>query len=243
MAGAPAVIKEGASAESDATDSFDIDSLLSNFLLDHQSASLELPCSLTPEQRKHAKQVVGQHPDLKCESFGMGSERRMHVFKCKAGDSSVGGSQISDTSPQCVNVKNTFIDDWLDANTEVVDNRNVQSMPHNMFGQSLSAELAGRGPSAEVRHEGVTPRTLATDPSFALTPERKEPVAEEQQFAVGTKVIIDGLVKAPTFNGANAVVQSWDAESGRYNVLLDASSAAGQRWAKIKAENLQRTYA
>jgi len=67
----------------------------------------------------------------------------------------------------------------------------------------------------------------------------EELVVEEQLFDVGTQVVIYGLVKAPSFNGAVGVVQSWDAGTGRYNLLLAQATSTGYRWAKLKAENLQ----
>jgi hypothetical protein len=55
-------------------------------------------------------------------------------------------------------------------------------------------------------------------------------------FPPGSEVIIDGLLKAPAFNGQKGVVQSLDADTGRYSVLL--TEGAGQ-WAKVKGGNLR----
>merc|ERR1719456_1409523 len=53
------------------------------------------------------------------------------------------------------------------------------------------------------------------------------------------EVEIQGLVKLPDFNGLIGTVQNFDAVAGRYDVLLDAQSAAcGWRWVKVKKENL-----
>jgi len=59
----------------------------------------------------------------------------------------------------------------------------------------------------------------------------------------GTEVEIDGLVQQPAFNGLVGVVQSWDPEMRRYDVLLSAMpDGSGQRRTKLKRENLrQRT--
>jgi len=204
--------------------SFDVEAAIAGLLADPNRASVELPCLLSSEQRKHAKKVVEQYPDVTCESFGLGKERQMHLFKVNAGQ----GDETPACSPQRVSVKNTFIDDWIDADGVCPANaRVVQSMPHNMFAQSLSAEAAGQAISEASANIKEAPAT--------------EIAASETQysFALGAEVVIDGLVKAPSFNGAFGVVQSWDAESGRYNVLLASDAINGQRWAKIRAENLQ----
>jgi hypothetical protein len=56
----------------------------------------------------------------------------------------------------------------------------------------------------------------------------------------GTQVVIDGLTKAPAFNGRSGVVQSFDAQSGRYNLQLLMESG-GYQLAKVKLENLRWT--
>jgi len=199
---------------------------------------------MTAEQRKHAKAIVEQHPELKCESFGMGKDRRMHVFKCTSGEQSSRGNLISDCSSNSVNVKNTFIDDWVHADSRHADNRIVQSMPHNMFAKCLSAEqpevASARGgllvPAADMNDVADSSPLVAKEASSRWV---EELVVEEQLFDVGTQVVIYGLVKAPSFNGAVGVVQSWDAGTGRYNLLLAQATSTGHRWAKLKAENLQ----
>lgn len=57
----------------------DLDAVMSAFVADSTRSTLELP-NLTPEQRKQAKKLV-ERSGLGCESFGFGSERRLHVFK------------------------------------------------------------------------------------------------------------------------------------------------------------------
>jgi len=230
---------ECAGAASGTNDSFDVEMAIAELLADPSRTSLELPCLLSAEQRKHAKKVVEQYPDLKCESFGLGKDRQMHLFKCQLGENSAKGDQIVDCSPQRVSVKNTFINDWIE--NSPADERVVQSMPHNMFGQCLSLERSGCAlPSVEGRVRPV-PCQLFAEEAGSPMPQRVNGVSEENQlFALGTRVVIDGLVKAPTFNGAIGVVQSWDADSGRYNILLASATTTGQQWAKVKGENLRQ---
>lgn len=234
----------------DVNDSFDVEEVIAGFQADPNCASLELPRLLSADQRKQVKKVAEGYPGVKCESFGMGNDRQLHLFK------SINEEAALECSPHRVSVKNTFIDDWVNAEGAPANARNVQSMPHNMFGQCLYAELSeqaefptddkeeaadttsthssetgsrrGRWADQEVE-DGSADSTKAT-----LSLSTGVPAAPYQLFPLGAEVVIDGLVKAPMFNGAAGVVQSWDAETGRYNVLL-----AGQRWAKIKGENLR----
>jgi len=215
----------------DEPSAFDVEQAAVGLLADPSRASLQLPCLLSVEQRRHAKKIAEQYPDLKCESFGMGKDRQMHLFKVQRGSQGEhAGALAGASSPQGVSVKNTFIDDWIDADSgEQSDARVVQSMPHNMFTQCLSQELSMQ----------LLIETSLVDNEASAT---LDPVTEQKElFPVGAEVVIDGLVKTPSFNGAMAVVQSWDADVGRYNVLLASSSGEfdGQRWAKIRAENLR----
>lgn len=60
------------------------------------------------------------------------------------------------------------------------------------------------------------------------------------QFTPGTQVVIEGLTKAPAFNGHSGVVLSFDSGTGRYNIQLSVEAcSAGNQIAKIKPENLR----
>jgi len=58
----------------------DLEAIVSEFLGDASRTALELP-HMTTGQRKKAKRLVEQHPGLRCESFGFGQERQLHLFK------------------------------------------------------------------------------------------------------------------------------------------------------------------
>lgn len=58
----------------------DLEALVSEFLADGSLTALELP-HMTTGQRKRTKRLAEQHPGLRCESFGLGQERRLHLFK------------------------------------------------------------------------------------------------------------------------------------------------------------------
>jgi hypothetical protein len=242
MVGSCTAQKECVAAALAANSSFDVEMAIADFLADPSRACLELPCSLNAEQRKQAKKLAEQHADIKCESFGLGNDRKVHLFKLMSGRNSMPGC-----SPQGVSIKNTFIDDWIGDACKGPNERCVQSMPHNMFCQCLSVEEASCAASTMEDSEVLASSSVSTATSSGASDLDCESrwadvdLLEEQVFALGSDVVIDGLIKAPSFNGSCGTVKSWDAESGRYNVLLWAAVGKdGQQWAKIKSENLRQ---
>jgi hypothetical protein len=59
---------------------FDAAALIADFSADSSLMSLELP-HMTTGQRKSTKKLLEQYPDLRCESYGFGADRRLHLFK------------------------------------------------------------------------------------------------------------------------------------------------------------------
>lgn len=59
----------------------DLVSAISEFVEDASRKALELPLGLSADQRKRAKALVEQHSGFKCESYGFGAERRIHIFR------------------------------------------------------------------------------------------------------------------------------------------------------------------
>eukprot|EP00913_Durusdinium_trenchii_P020261 g19034.t1 len=142
-------------------DGFDVEAALSAFLADATMMELKLP-ALETEQRKKAKKLAEEYPEIKCESYGFGPERRLHLFKPnpanlkgKETDRSTVISGVTSPedknepgseegagvalSPNVYQVRNTFI--HIEG-SDVVDQRAVQSMPHGMFSQCLQDEVS-----------------------------------------------------------------------------------------------------
>jgi len=316
---------------------FDAESAIAEFMIDSTRTSLQLPQGLTPPQRKLAKKLVDQQPALRCESYGFGAERQLHVFKNEksSGLASTGLGGV-------VNVKNTFIDNWIvdEADKDPVESMVFRSMPPSLSGMSAqpafvegtvrmdlstlldgpckqsdhpSSPSPGRStcgsvasptscansslgsPASSVRDmpayvnlpdklpvrntfihvdlNGDVPQDarivqsmpsgmfrrclqrdfmekaseaspLATLPSVEGKPPAmlapNMPPSLASLVPVGTNVVIEGLVKAPAFNGLSGVVQSLDEDTGRYNVLLSTPAGpGGHRLAKIKGDNLR----
>jgi len=294
----------------DSDGAIDLQAMIAAFLSDASSTTLELPQTLTADQRKEARRLADQHSELKCESYGFGEERRLHIFK-KGGQDRVrvkntfidgwegegGGSEapafrsmpprapenllertlqrcmdqndgmlslaelnlptagaehssagVPDSTPASVSaaelpplpdnfqIRNTFIH----IESVPVVERIVQSMPHGMFRQCLEAELSSQVPAVASGGAPAPPPGPPSAPPTAAAPAVIESteVTDESLLVPGTEVIIQGLVKLPDFNGLSGVVQSLDADSGRYDVLLDTPAVqCGWRWVKVKASN------
>jgi hypothetical protein len=211
----------------------DLEAAIANLLLGTGCNSLELPSCLTPEQRKQVKLIAAQHPELKSESYGFGTDRRLHVFKKSA--------------TTCVRVKNTFVDGLEDPDSDGGGCAPVifRSAPVDL---RRYAKLATLGTARESKLE-LPP--LYTKKSQPVTPSSEGasdapavPPGTFDHFPLGTMVVIEGLVSAPAFNGARGVVHSLNAETNRYDVLLDeewASPSGGRQWTKIKYANLRPT--
>lgn len=219
----------------------DIANTIGEFAADPLRVSLELP-HMTTGQRKHTKKLLEEYPELQCESYGFGGERKLHVFKkgavkvkqeedCEALVSSVGLSMLPQEQSE-MQVRNTFIHFGSASN---VDGRVVKSMPHGMFKQCLLTEKS----SAVAGHD--TPTTTGYDTPSTVSEPDVDPLetlaGHSLPLNVGTLVVVEGLVKAPAFNGHSAVVQGWDEATGRYSILL--ASSGGCQQAKIKEENLR----
>jgi len=92
----------------------DVDALIAEFLADAFRTSLQLP-HMTTGQRKRARNIADQHPELTCESYGLGAERQLHLFKraSKAQVDCASLCEIPGVEAGTFIVKNTFVDDWV----------------------------------------------------------------------------------------------------------------------------------
>jgi len=123
-----------------------IENTIADFLQDPASQSMEFP-NLTAQQRKHAKTVLEKHPELYCESYGFGKERKLNVFKKSPIASStvtimdfMAGDILAGDAACMVNVKNTFIDDWTSAEKEPFI---LRSMPAHLPTSSVQCVMDG----------------------------------------------------------------------------------------------------
>jgi hypothetical protein len=203
---------------------FDAASVIAEFVAEPERTSLELP-HLTTGQRKHVKALLQEYPELCSESYGFGQDRRLHIFRkgCEPeaplDNSSVTNGINTQISPIRLPVRNTFI--HID---ETADERAIQSMPHGMFRQNILAESASRM-SGKVETHSNEPEVIpsTSEPEAEPLTGPADPAAQGQSgqqapLGIGALVVVEGLTKAPAFNGLSAVVQGWDEATGRYSM-------------------------
>merc|ERR1719265_1008683 len=71
----------------------------------------------------------------------------------------------------------------------------------------------------------------------SMPPVPMPPAGPPPLMAVGTAVVVCGLINQPAFNGLHGTVSAFDEQCGRYNIMLDMG-VGSQRMVKLKAENL-----
>jgi len=70
----------GCSQGAESSRQFNVEQAIQDFLADPAIMSMRLP-HMTTGQRRHAKQVASTYMELKVESFGLGADRHLHLFK------------------------------------------------------------------------------------------------------------------------------------------------------------------
>jgi hypothetical protein len=122
---------------------FDIVGAIDAFLADASCTTLELP-HMTGEERKIAKREIEQRSNLRCESYGFGAERQLHLFKMVAPKAQENTTPCKDRVQNLpmhpVNVKNTFIDDWFESEPEPVMFRSLQAPLQIVSGKSVGSQ-------------------------------------------------------------------------------------------------------
>mmetsp|Transcript_65197 Transcript_65197/g.155668 ORF Transcript_65197/g.155668 Transcript_65197/m.155668 type:complete len:360 (+) Transcript_65197:134-1213(+) len=159
-----------------AAQTFDAAMTLANFLSNATETALELP-PMTAAQRREVKELAAKYPTLRCESYGFGADRQLHLFKsqAKAGPPAIDRtvsplSPLSPTEQPALRVRNTFIDGWIanEADAEEAEPVIFRSMPPQLCAQveedaQLCSEAAlGKAPVAieERRAPGATTVTF-----------------------------------------------------------------------------------
>jgi hypothetical protein len=135
-------------------------------------------------------------------------------------------------------VRNTFIHYEAAPSNE----RAVQSMPHGMFRQCILAESSQPADMPQAYDMGYETASEPEDDAmhgFLLEPYGVPSggLVEPHGLPTGTLVVIEGLQRAPAFNGRSGVVQDFDDETQRYSILLASADAC--QLAKVKEDNLR----
>lgn len=119
------------------------------------------------------------------------------------------------------------------------DRRQQQHQLHNAKGAAKMRPSPSQARSEDDGRE--TPELMQVTPDVTPSgrPEPPEfPPGIFNQIPLGTFVEIQGLVRAPAFNGRVGTVHSIDANTSRYDVLLTSPSGE-QQWTKVRYSNLR----
>jgi len=124
----------------------DVKAAIERFVADDLRMSLELP-PMAAGPRKEVKAIADAFPSLVAESFGMGADRCIHLFKREA----------SKEGTAAVTIKNGFIDDWvaLAAGEDALEPVVFRSMPSQLSEGRLPF-LAGRLPTSKLDLSPIT---------------------------------------------------------------------------------------
>ncbi|CAJ1334087.1 unnamed protein product [Effrenium voratum] len=248
-------------AESHNAESFDVEAALTAFLADVNRTELQLP-PLDTDQRKQAKKLAEQYAEIKCESYGFGPERRLHLFKQNAASTPKGVTTEGESKEFHADLgseKSTVVSgaaDKSDTPEETEDAAKSAASPavyqvRNTFihiegtdvvdqraVQSMPHGMFSQCLLDEAARSQGKASTKTTTPSMTPPPTAEAP---KEMFAPGTEVVIEGLTKYPAFNGLHGTVLSLDTDTGRYNVQLSSADGSIGQSAKIKGENLRMT--
>lgn len=197
---------------------------------EQRSAPASAECST------NASESVASCSTSESQSIGSpaSSSRELPVSPCLTFATRDWPVQAASSSAGGVEVRNTFIH-FSGVST---DERLVQSMPHGMFGHCLSEE-SKKACASTPRPSVATTADVALPAVSWTEPRSSAESTDGSVLAQGTEVVIQGLTKLPAYNGLNAVVQSFDEETGRYSILLSTPACDGkQKTAKVKGENL-----
>mmetsp|Transcript_25209 Transcript_25209/g.58002 ORF Transcript_25209/g.58002 Transcript_25209/m.58002 type:complete len:410 (+) Transcript_25209:119-1348(+) len=203
---------------------FDLEATILRFLSDERATSLELPRTLTADQRKQTRRLADQHPGVKCESFGFGAERKLHLFK--QGAERPAQECSPENAASGVRVKNTFIDDWEGGSNEPVQFR---SMPVSLLQRTLQRCFVEAGDGKlelqttveELQTESVSsPRSDAANPADI---DLAAQAAELPPLPDGFKVR-NTFIHIETMPAVNRIVQSMP--DGMFQQCLEAELSA-----------------
>eukprot|EP00930_Biecheleria_cincta_P048694 TRINITY_DN33970_c0_g1_i1.p1 TRINITY_DN33970_c0_g1~~TRINITY_DN33970_c0_g1_i1.p1 ORF type:complete len:284 (+),score=54.04 TRINITY_DN33970_c0_g1_i1:294-1145(+) len=232
------------------SESFDVEAELARFVADPCREELRLP-HMTTGQRRHAKKIAENYPELVCRSYGLGQDRQLYFFKPGAArelkrrdmpdrpnDVVAECEKSSDGSPAPASTASGASTPTTTQSASQSPSRHIPEAPPGFF------QVRNTFIHIEESNNDRIVRSMPHDMFSKCLLDESAPsglpaplVLEPTPIAAGAEVIIEGLTKCPEFNGRCGIVESSDEQTGRYNILLIDS----QQLAKLKFENLRVT--
>jgi len=160
---------------------FDASTMIAKFSADESQTSLEMP-HMTTGQRKHAKKLLEVYPEIRCESYGFGAERCLHLFKENHADAEAKAQ--SSASPLAISssgMKNTFTEVIVSSEQESMITRSSQACSEEISPKVATVvELSSQTQNAEDSVGGSTSMSVhASSTSSDIRPELILPLTQE----------------------------------------------------------------
>jgi len=180
-----------------------------------------------------APRCVVEEPAEHASAAGTSSSSDEETSDCEGGlkmDALMpeGNAQF-ELSRECLTVKNTFFHFELPA--ELGSSRRALSAP-----PSRCREPSSKSQKKDSASLSICPLPAAAAP--IAPPPASAPIMP--RIPTGTEVEIEGLTRAPHFNGRVGVIQSFDVDTDRYDIELEAAvGSINTCRAKVKGTNLQ----
>jgi len=129
---------------------------IEEFLADSSRHSFELP-HMTTGQRKNARKLAEQHPEIKCESYGFGQDRQLHLFKRKpASPQATPAHNSTLCATPAFSVKNTFIDDFSGEEPEPIIFRSMPAPLNKQLLEALAADSCSKSVDSPASSDDVS---------------------------------------------------------------------------------------
>lgn len=122
---------------------------------------------------------------------------------------------------------------WAPVVPATTGDPSVTVLPAACWAPAAPAQpLAQRPPAAPSQ---APPEGLLQGSATPMPPQAPPPA---RYFVPGTPVVLQGLANQSNFNGLSGVVSNFDADTGRYNVMIESGPNASKRLVKVKSQNL-----
>jgi hypothetical protein len=123
---------------------------------------------------------------------------------------------------------------WIPPTT-VVPESSITVLPPAFWAPQSPAQTLLENESSPAQGQ---PQGPPQGPPQGTVPPIPPPASPPAYFMPGTPVVLQGLTNQPDFNGLHGVVSAFDADCGRYNVMVEIGPNALKRLVKIKFQNL-----
>lgn len=136
---------------------FDAEVVIAAFATDSDLTSFELP-HMTTGQRKSTKKLLEQYPDIRCESYGFGADRRLHLFKKSQSEATAEAQLFIDAQP-ITELEESCLQLHLPSDDGRLDFASIAKLAHQRKIETVDALGRGSTTTSEQAPELIMPLT------------------------------------------------------------------------------------